>query len=285
MSTPRTLALAREVKAASTTTERGDFATLVCEPRDAALPRGNALLIPGFTGSKEDFASLLPLLAQAGWSVATYDQRGQYETPARPTDDFSLHAFGADAVAVSAALFGSDERVHLVGHSFGGLVAAAAALASPGTWASLTLMCSGPGRLSGSERDDAQEAAEAIRERGLEEVYARKVERDAGRGMAVPDPDVADFLHRRFLANSADSLAAIADHLASAVDRSGELATLDLPVSVMRGRDDDAWPHDVQARLADALGTRVVVVSGAAHTPAVENPEETRDALARIWLG
>ena len=86
------------------------------------------LLIPGFTGSKEDFAPLLPLLAAAGWRTATYDQRGQFETPGSLGDDFSLEGFAADAVSVAAQLFGSTEPVHLVGHSFGGLVAVEAAI-------------------------------------------------------------------------------------------------------------------------------------------------------------
>jgi len=62
-------------------------------------------------------------------------------------------------------------------------------------------------------------------------------------------------------------------------------AAYPLPVTVLRGEDDDAWPHDVQDALAAAVDTKVVIVPGAAHSPAVEQVEATRDALARIWMG
>ena len=43
--------------------------------------RGTALLVAGYTGSKEDFAPLLAPLAEAGYRVVALDQRGQYESP------------------------------------------------------------------------------------------------------------------------------------------------------------------------------------------------------------
>ena len=36
-----------------------------------------ALLVPGFTGSKEDFTPFLPYLAERGRSACAYSQRGQ----------------------------------------------------------------------------------------------------------------------------------------------------------------------------------------------------------------
>jgi pimeloyl-ACP methyl ester carboxylesterase len=243
------------------------------------------LLIPGFTGSKEDFAELLPLLAAAGWAAATYDQRGQFESPGRPDDDYSLSGFAADAVEVSAAIFGRDEEVHLVGHSFGGLVAATAAIEHEHVWASLTLMCSGPAGFVGDTARDLLRAADMATHQGLEALYQASAQRDRQLGVEQPPADIEQFLHRRYVANSPVGLAAIARLLVETPDLTGSLAALDLDVFVLRGENDDAWPHDVQDRLAHDLGTKVVVVRDAAHSPAVEQPEETRDALVRLWLG
>lgn len=265
-------------------TERGEFAVLSSQPRGAALPRGSVLLVPGFTGSKEDFAALLPLLSDSGWSAASYDQRGQFESPVNGNEDFSLPGFGRDTLAVSAALFGTAERVHLVGHSFGGLVGAAAATASPNTWASLTLLCSGPGGVGGSARTDLLEGIALVESAGLEAAYQQKLLRERANGQPPPPPEVERWLHARFLANSAVSLTAIARHVADAPDMTQELVALELPVFVVRGEYDDGWPHDVQQRLAEALDTRVVIVEGAGHSPAREAPEATRDALVRLWL-
>ncbi|MBA2558764.1 MAG: alpha/beta fold hydrolase [Propionibacteriales bacterium] len=285
MSRPMRLELDDTVRRDDVQTDRGRFASLSCRPQDSSLPRGNVLLVPGFTGSKEDFAALLPLLAEAGWGAASYDQRGQYETAALPDDDFSLSALAADAIAVATALFGGSERVHLVGHSFGGLVAATAAIEQPDVWASLTLMCSGPSGFGGDKRRDLLEVADTVGDVGLEAIYQVNAERDRTNGVEPAPVHVEDFVHRRFLAHSPQALAAMARLLVETPDLTPKLAALDLRVSVLRGERDDAWRHDVQDELANALGTRVVVIGDAAHSPAVEQPEQTRDALARIWLG
>ncbi|MBA2772754.1 MAG: alpha/beta hydrolase [Nocardioidaceae bacterium] len=284
MSTPRRVTPHPSIRPATTDTERGTFATWVCTPAGSSLPRGNVILVPGFTGSKEDFGELLPLLADTGWQAATYDQRGQFETPAGPDDDLSLAGLSADLVAVIGALFGRDERTHLVGHSFGGLVASTAVVESPELWASLTLMCSGPGGFDGPKGQEALDGAVLIETQGLEAAYRSRSRQAIDRGQESPTADVEGFLRTRFMANSKASLAAMARLLATAPDRTAELVATGVKVAILRGADDDAWPHAVQDEVAAALGTSVVVISKSAHSPAVEAPEDTRDSLARIWM-
>lgn len=284
MSRPRTLDRDPAVRALHVETDRGTFAAWQCEPQETSLPRGHVLLIPGFTGSKEDFAPLLPLLAESGWSVATYDQRGQFESVGAAADDYSLRGYAEDAVQVSAGLFGVDERVHLVGHSFGGLVAGTAAIEHPELWASLTLMCGGPGAIEGERTTAALEAADLIDREGLDAAWEAKQRDERRRGIAPAEGDVAEFLYRRFHSNGPQSLAAISRHIGTAPDRTADLAALTMPTAMLRGADDDGWPQATQDALAKALGTSVVVVDGAGHSPAVEQPEETRNALVRIFL-
>ncbi len=281
----RELTTDASVRPGQVRTVRGTFATLICQPHATSLPRGDVLFVPGFTGSKEDFGAILPLLAAAGWNAAAFDQRGQFETGAQPDDDFSLSGLAADAVALRGAVYGTAEQVHLVGHSFGGLVAATAAIEHPDTWASLTLMCSGPGGFGGSQRQDLLEVADTVADVGLEAIWRFGLERDRANGVEPDPPEVEDFLHRRFLAHSPAALASMARLLVDTPNLSTALAGLALPVSVLRGERDDAWTHDVQEELAAAVGTRCVVIADAAHSPAVEQPEETRDALVRIWMG
>ena len=105
----------------------------------------------GYTGSKEDFAPLLAPLADAGYRVVALDQRGQFESPG-PDDPaaYSVPELGLDVVAVARVLREeSGEPLHLLGHSFGGLVTRAAVLAEPALFTSFTLLGSGPSRLGG----------------------------------------------------------------------------------------------------------------------------------------
>ena len=55
----------------------GGIAAVRCGVPDA----GDVLLVPGFTGSKEDFAPLLEPLSASGWRVTAIDLPGQYESP------------------------------------------------------------------------------------------------------------------------------------------------------------------------------------------------------------
>ena len=128
------------VSACTVATARGPFRAL--EAGSRADP--TAVLVPGFTGSKEDFIAVLDPLARAGFHVLAFDQRGQYQTPGPASaQGWTLDGFAADAVAVAAAT-SDGAGAHLLGHSFGGLVARAAVLSDAGAFRSLVLLDSGP---------------------------------------------------------------------------------------------------------------------------------------------
>jgi hypothetical protein len=87
------------------TTDRGTFAVL--DNRSAVdEPRGSAVLVPGFTGSKEDFIAVLAPLAARGVHALALDLAGQYEST-RPDDTvYSLGGFAADVWSVTHQLAG-----------------------------------------------------------------------------------------------------------------------------------------------------------------------------------
>ena len=271
MSTPRTLALPDGVQATVVETPVGGFAALRAR---VDAPTAHVLLVPGWTGSKEDFAPLLPLLADAGYDATAIDQRGQFETPAGDSPNYTLVGFAADALAVAAAC--SDRPSHLLGHSFGGLVSQQAALADPSAWRSLSLLDTGPGALGESTNRPLTMLANALGTVPLDEIH-RVREQMTGLKRA---PDITEFLLRRFTSNDPASLKAMTLALMDAPDLVDDIAALDLPVWVGRGADDDAWPHDVQATMATRLGTEIHVIEKAAHSPAVENTQ----GLADAWL-
>lgn len=268
MSVPRNLDLPPGVAATTLQTARGEFAAHVIRAEE---PRGHVLLVPGWTGSKEDFTPLLPLLASAGLDVTTYDQRGQFETPAGPDAEFTLAAYAADAAAVRAT--SSASRSHLVGHSFGGLVAQQAVVADASPWLSLSLLCTGPGALGDTPTRPLRRLVSAIGKVPLLQVHELREQ-----GVRRP-AQITAFLARRFTSNDPRSLRAMTQLLIDAPDVVDAVATSAVPVWVGRGADDDAWPHDVQALMAQRLGTQIHVVPDSAHSPAVENPEALMAAL------
>jgi len=288
------LTLPAGVAQVTASTGRGDFAALVAGPEHDAA--GHALLLPGWTGSKEDFAAVLPILGQRGWRVCSVDQRGQYESAGYPDPaGYDWFELGADVAAVAAWLTGAGPvragappPVHLVGHSFGGLVAAEAVVAQPGHWASLTLLCSGP---AGTD-DPADVAALTAMVSALAEirsaedmaaVYDAKVAVQAQAGMPPPASADDEFLRRRFVRNDPAGLAAFSRLLMSAPDRIDDIARTDVPGFVVYGEDDDAWPLALQDATAHRLGSTPVVIAEAGHSPAVDQPASTADVLVGLW--
>jgi pimeloyl-ACP methyl ester carboxylesterase len=282
VSTPPFLRPPPGTRLGSLTTSRGEFAAWVLAPEPAQL-RGTAVLVPGFTGSKEDFVAILGPLAADGWRTVAYDQRGQHETPGTHPDAYSMEALAADLLALINGLDAGP--VHLLGHSFGGLVAREAVLLDPSSVRSLTLLSSGPRGVDGTTAEVAHLFAAALESMPIDQVWDAKVSYDAAQGLRLPDDEtLAAFLRNRFVANDPAGLAAFARLLTSAPDRTEELAASRVPVLVAYGAHDDAWPPQVQASMAQRLGARHEVVDDAGHSPAAEAPDITAAVLSEFWL-
>ncbi|MFA1544918.1 alpha/beta fold hydrolase [Actinomadura chokoriensis] len=283
MSTPRFLTLPPGVSRVTVETSRGPFAALEALPGSGVPDRCPALLVPGLTGSKEDFLAVLQTLAASGRRVIAIDMRGQYESIG--PDDASAYtraALGEDVAALLDVL--GPDPVHLVGHSFGGLVCRETVL-SGALPASLTLMSSGPSAATGQAAAKARALRDAIPELGMAQIWELALEPEyLGRGV---QSEVLAFLRARTVGNSEKGLACMAGELLTAPDRVEELtkhcADSGLRTLVLYGEDDDVWAPATQAVMAERLNAARVVIPGAAHSPAWEAPETTAAALRAFW--
>jgi pimeloyl-ACP methyl ester carboxylesterase len=267
------------------------------DPPSGAPAKRDVLLVPGFTGSKEDFIPILGPIGSAGHRVTAIDLRGQLDS-ARGDSAGAESAGGDSAGAVSEAAYtvsalaadlgdvlaALDRPAHLLGHSFGGLVARAAALAQPRAVSSLTLLGSGPAAIPPPAADRLVALRPMLEAGGVAAVWAAVQALEAAEpGYVEPPPDVAEFLRRRYLAMPAGCLGGMARGLLDEPDRVAELAASGLPVLVTHGESDDAWPPAVQRNMADRLGARYIVVPGAVHSPAIDNPQATAANLLTFW--
>lgn len=285
MSTPTSLELPAGVRRATADCDRGTFAVLEALPATGVTELGTALLVPGYTGSKEDFISVLSDLARAGRRVLAIDMRGQYETPG-PDDPaaYTMAELGRDIAALAAA----QEAEHVLGHSFGGLVVREAVIDAGLVPLSLTLLSSGPAAVPGDRAAQLTSLLKYIKSdpdadlrNKLAEMWYGKLKPEA---IAAKTPDdIVAFLERRMLANSPTGLVVMAKQLLTATDRTSELAGREIPTFVLYGENDDAWPLDVQESMASRLSALRSCIPAAAHSPAVDAPATTAMALTKFW--
>ncbi|MFF5894832.1 alpha/beta fold hydrolase [Streptomyces argenteolus] len=264
-------------------TARGDFAVLDAAPSGDA--HATALLLPGYTGSKEDFIALLEPLAEAGFRVLSVDGRGQYETAGPGHQEAYAQAeLARDVLAQAAAADDGGAPVsggiHLLGHSLGGQIARAAVLLDAAPFRSLTLMSSGPAEITPEQQKKAQLLGDALGRWSMDEVWRMM------RAMDPPeDADTGDGedLRRRWMRHDPAQLIATGAQLSCEPDRVAELAALPLPVHVISGERDDVWPLPLLDAMARRLEARRTVIEGAEHSPNTARPLETAASLVSFW--
>jgi pimeloyl-ACP methyl ester carboxylesterase len=269
-------------------TETSQIAALRAEPRVGTELGATVLLVPGFTGAKEDFAPLIDPLTAVGFAVVCVDMPGQYESDGPVAEHAYVPAkLGAVIAGLVRELAATGDKVLLLGHSYGGLVVRGAVLADAPI-KGLTLLCSGPAALPKGPRLEALVAGEPfLREHGMAKAWAIREELNRRVHEEVVDQALQDYYRDRFLATSAESLLGMGHGLRTEPDRTSELAELlaahQIPSLVACGVDDNAWSPSLQRTMAQRLGADYAAIPASAHSPAVEHPEALLDVLIATW--
>lgn len=251
------------------------------------------LLVPGFTGSKEDFIAVLPILQALDWHAVAIDMPGQYEsTGPHDADAYSLEVLSSSILSAARELRAqTGKRVHILGHSFGGLVVRNALLeddsADPSI-KSVTFLCSGPGALADeSQVGPLRRLISLLPDASLEYIWELKEQSDRANGWVEPSKEVYDFLFKRFTANNPHAMRAAAQVLADETQRLDEvartLAGRKIPALVTYGDYDDAWSPAIQSEMARIIGASQATFPQTGHSPNAEHPLWCAGALEAFW--
>jgi pimeloyl-ACP methyl ester carboxylesterase len=235
----------------------------------------HVILVPGVTGSKEDFALMLPLIAEAGYYAMSFDMAGQYESAgAGPKSGRYTHElFVNDLLAILEAAPGAS---HVLGYSFAGTVSQIALAQRPELFASLALLSAPPQpgqgfrgvkRIGPISHLTTGKVGASLMIWGLRRNYTQ-----------VPPGRLAFVMHRLDYTNRA-SVADIIMLMKKAPDLRPLLHDWPHPKLVAVG-EHDLWPTSLHADFAQRIGAELAVYP-TGHSPCETTPHQlTRDLLA-----
>ena len=185
---------------------------------------------------------------------------------------FTAQDYAQDAVAALDAL--GVDRVHVVGTSFGGVVACVLAAQHPQRVASITAIGSALA-VEGMDLEGAKAALQGLGVRGFYEMFLPQASFAPGTDQALVDEAVA-------IASDGRDVGLVIDVSVTAfsADNTSVAEVVTRPALVLAGQLDATCPTALGEVMAKVLGTELVQVPGRGHMVVVEDPAATARVVA-----
>jgi 3-oxoadipate enol-lactonase len=231
------------------------------------------VLTHGAGGSHAAWFQQVPVLADAGYRVVTWDSRG-FGRSTFTSGVLSSEAAVSDLKAILDAL--EIDRTNLVGQSMGGWWATAFALAHPERLRTLALSNTVGGLWTDALFEHFATFVAGAAGTGDSRLGVHSA---IGRAFAARNPAGA-FLYQQLNTFHSPPMGAVGRALAGEKVEHAALDALDLPILAITGTDDALFPAalviDTMSRLANVT---IVEIADAGHSPYFERPDEYNAAL------
>ncbi len=247
------------------------------------------LLLHGFTGNRDSWTHLRPLLG-ARFAVLAPDLPGHGESPIAPETTFDGAIDALLALLDARGL----ERVDVAGYSLGARVALGLCLRAPDRVRRLVLESGSPGlrrrRERGERRRDDAALASVIEREGVEAFVRRWEALPLFDGLRKLPEDLRASLRERRLSHRAEALAGSLRALSLGAQPSywARLWTVRAPTLLLTGGRDGKFTGIARAMAAEIPLVWGHVFPGAGHAPHLESAAEyTREVtsfLSAPWI-
>lgn len=221
----------------------------------------------GIGSRKEAWAPVIDAMSDRFTCVA-YDQRGHGESPCPPVP-YSLDELVADLEALRDRL--GHGAIHIVGHSLGGQIGPAYALAHPGRCLSIGALSTAAFR---TEEDSAKVkgVVSAIRRDGAAKILPTLVDRWFTEDYAQENPSVIEARLQQVLDTPEEVFTSVFDIYAS-TEMAGWLDRIDCPVLVLTGENDGGCNPRLNRQITAALtDAELVILPDLKHSILLEAP-------------
>ncbi len=224
-------------------------------------------LIHGIGSRKITWAGLIPHLKDQ-FTCISYDLRGHGSSPIPPTP-YTLEELVEDLEALRAKL--GHHKIHVMGHSLGGMIAPAYARAYPDHTLSVGLLSTAAGR---TDEDRAKLAGvrAAMSEQGIAPVLNTLIERWYTDAFIASHPDAIQARLQQVINTPPEVFLSVFDVYAQ-TEMAPWLHELNHPCLVMTGELDGGCPPRLNRFMAETLpDAELVILDGLKHSILIEAP-------------
>jgi len=245
------------------------------------------VLIHGYTGNSRNWALTAPALRE-DFRMVSVDLRGHglSEKPSSE-DGYALEVMASDVYELLRAL-GITECV-LVGHSMGGMVSQLLALEHPEVVRALVLVDTAaevPKGLLNEERlRQRRRLVEMAAEEGLEAVFEEQMRLTPVHPAMEADPRYIEIWREQFLMTSREAYIGCANAMSSRRSLVGDLGAITAPTLVICGETDEPFLEPSRQMHEAIVGSELVIIPGAGHSPQFETPAEFNRVLVGFLSG
>ena len=230
------------------------------------------LMVHGIGARHKTWQGLVDKL-KSDFRCISFDLRGHGESPVPPAP-YTLDDLVDDVEALRAKL--GIDRMHIIGHSLGGMIGPAYARAHPERVMSLGLLSTAAGR---SEDDSAKVKAvvSAMEERGIIEVLETLVARWFTDDFIANRPEAIQARLRQVKETPADVFLSVF-HIYAETEMAPWLHEVEAPSLVLTGELDGGCNPRLNRFIADSLpNAELVIMDGLKHAILIEASERVAD--------
>ena len=237
-------------------------------------------MVHGIGSRRATWDDLVPALA-GDFTCVRYDLRGHGESPVPPTP-YTLDELVEDLEALRARL--GHERIHVIGHSLGGMIGPAYARAHPDRVRTVTLLSTAAGR-TGEDSAKVCGVVSAMEAEGIEAKLGTLVERWCTDAFVEARPD-AIVTRKRQVLDTPGYVFLSVFHIYAETEMAPWLHEVTCPCLVLTGEFDGGCNPRLNRFIVQTLpDAELVILDGLKHSILIEAPERVappvRDFLLR----
>ena len=240
--------------------------------------QGPALVMVHGIGARKTGWDKITAALKDDYTCIRYDLRGHGESP-MPTESFGLDELVEDLEALRARL--GVKKMHIIGHSLGGMIGPAYAHKYPGRVLSIGLLSTAAFR-TGQDSENVRNVVRAMEEKGIPQVLTTLTARWFTDSFSAEHPDVIEWRKQQVIDTDPEVFLNVF-RIYAETEMSPWLNEVTAPCLVLTGELDGSCNPRLNQQIVDALpNSELVILPALKHAILIEASDQVAPHLKRF---